>query len=55
MATLPDCCKDDMADKVKSGMGKGPAMLAALKNHKAGKHDDDEDADSDSDNDGDGD
>lgn len=47
--TLPDCCKDDMKKKVDGGMGKGAAMLAAMKSHKDGKHDDDGDEDEDED------
>lgn len=45
MATLPDCCKDDMKKKIDSGQSKGAAMMAALKNHKDGKHDYDDDGD----------
>jgi len=42
---MPACCKDDMAEKMKGGMAKGKAMVAALAAHKAGKHDDDGDDD----------
>lgn len=48
----PKCCKDDAKDMVAAGKKPGAALAAALKNHKAGKHDDDNGS-GDADNDGD--
>ncbi len=55
--TLPDCCKDDMADRVKGGSAKGKALVMAMAAHRKGDHDDQgkEDGDGDGDEDGDAD
>lgn len=49
MATLPKCCKDEANEYKNDGMSAGKAMMKAIANHKAGKHD----ADGDDDGDGD--
>lgn len=36
---MPDCCKEDAKAMVKDGTPPGAAMMKAIANHKAGKHD----------------
>lgn len=40
---MPECCKDDAKEMMADGMKPGAAMMKALANHKAGKHEEPDD------------